>query len=138
MGRRRAKIAVISWVKALAEIDKEIRAIRKARPATQAELDMMVKGNVLSLPGQFETNQAFVSYLQYVSLYDKPYDYLATLPAKYGALTPAAITKAAGEMLRPDAMSWVIVGDLSKIEAKVRSLNLGPVEVWDAEGRKLR
>ncbi len=123
---------------ALAEINKEIRAIRKERPATQAELDMMVKGNVLSLPGQFETNQAFVSYLQYVSLYDKPYDYLATLPAKYGALTPAAITKAADEMLRPDAMSWVIVGDLSKIEAKVRALNLGPVEVWDAEGRKLR
>ncbi|MBA3941867.1 MAG: peptidase M16 [Sphingopyxis sp.] len=123
---------------ALAEIDKEIRAIRTDRPATQAEVDMMVKGNVLSLPGQFETNQAFVSYLQYVSLYDKPYDYLTTLPAKYGALTPAAVTKAADEMLRPDAMSWVIVGDLSKIEAKVRALSLGPVEVWDAEGRKLR
>jgi predicted Zn-dependent peptidase len=123
---------------ALAEIDKEIRAIRKDRPATQTELDMMVKGNVLALPGQFETNQAFVNYLQYVSLFDKPYDYLATLPARYGALTPATITKAADEMLRPDAMSWVIVGDLSKIEAKVRALALGTVEVWDAEGRKLR
>ncbi len=123
---------------ALTEIDKEIRAIRKERPATQSELDMMVKGNVLSLPGQFETNQAFVSYLQHVSLYDKPYDYLTTLPAKYSALTPAAITNAADEMLRPDAMSWVIVGDLSKIEAKVRALGLGAVEVWDAEGRKLR
>ncbi|MGV3729666.1 MAG: M16 family metallopeptidase [Sphingopyxis sp.] len=123
---------------ALAEIDKEIRAIRKDRPATQAELDMMVKGNVLGLPGQFETNQAFVNYLQYVSLFDKPYGYLATLPAKYGALTPAAITKAADDMLRPEAMSWVIVGDLSKIETKVRALDLGPVEVWDAEGRRLR
>ena len=39
---------------------------------------------------------------------------------------------------RPDAMSWVIVGDLSKIEAKIRALGLGAVEVWDAEGRKLR
>jgi len=123
---------------ALAEIDKEIRSIRNDRPTTQAELDMMAKGNVLSLPGQFETNQAFVSYLQYVSLHDKPYDYLTTLPAKYEALTPAAITRAARDLLRPDAMSWVIVGDLSKIEAKVRSLGLGAVEVWDAEGRKLR
>jgi len=35
-------------------------------------------------------------------------------------------------------MSWVIVGDLSKIEAKIRALGLGAVEVWDAEGRKLR
>src|SRR3546814_20767570 len=67
---------------ALAEIDKEIRTIRGERPATQADLDMMVKGNVLALPGQFETNRAFVSYLQYVSLYDQPYAYLASLPAQ--------------------------------------------------------
>src|SRR3546814_5569898 len=117
---------------------KEIRTIRGERPATQAELDMMVKGNVLALPGQFETNQAFVSYLQYVSLYDKPYDYLASLPAKYGALTPSAITEAADEMLRPDAMSWVIVGDLSNIEEKIRALGLGAGGVRAAEGRQLR
>src|SRR3546814_17192624 len=87
---------------ALAEIDKEIRTIRGERPATQAELDMMVKGNVLALPGQFETNQAYVSYLPYVSLYDKTYDYTASLPAKYDAMTPSAIQGAQEGMIRHD------------------------------------
>jgi len=35
-------------------------------------------------------------------------------------------------------MVWVVVGDLSKIEADVKKLNLGDVEVWDTEGNQLR
>jgi zinc protease len=35
-------------------------------------------------------------------------------------------------------MTWVVVGDLSRIEAKVRALKLGEVEVWDTKGHKLR
>ncbi|AQR72814.1 pitrilysin family protein [Sphingomonas sp. LM7] len=122
---------------ALSEIDKEVRGINKTRPATQAELDLLAKGQVLALPGQFETNQAMVGYLQYVNRFGRPYDYITTLPKRYQALTPATITTTA-TMLKPDALTWVIVGDLAKVEAKIRALNLGPVEVWDAEGRKLR
>lgn len=122
---------------ALTEIDKELRGIRGAKPATQAELDLLSKGEVLSLPGRFETNNALVGYLQYVNRFGRPYDWITTLPGAYAALKPETIT-ASAQILQPDAMTWVVVGDLSKIEAKVRALNLGPVEVWDAEGHKLR
>jgi len=122
---------------ALREIDKEIRAIQHSRQATQEELDLLAKGQVLALPGQFETNQAMVGYLQYVNRFGRPYDYVTTLPKKYQALTPDTITAAAA-VLRPDALTWVIVGDLARIEQKVRALALGPVEIWDAEGRRLR
>ncbi|WP_084250342.1 M16 family metallopeptidase [Sphingomonas mali] len=122
---------------ALSEIDKELRAIRKDRPATQAEIDLIGKGQVLALPGQFETNQAMVGYLQYVNRFGRPYDWITTLPAKYTNLRPAAVTDIA-QLLHPDTLTWVVVGDLSKIEAKVKALNLGPVEVWDPEGHRLR
>ncbi|MDV3456877.1 pitrilysin family protein [Sphingomonas sp. HF-S4] len=122
---------------ALSEIDKEIRGIRAGRPATRAELDLLTKGQVLSLPGQFETNQAMVGYLQYINRYGKPYDHVTTLPRRYAALTPETITANAAT-IRPEGLTWVIVGDLAKVEAKIRALKLGPVEVWDAEGRKLR
>lgn len=122
---------------ALTEIDKELRGIRGAKPATQAELDLLSKGEVLSLPGRFETNNALVGYLQYVNRFGRPYDWITTLPGAYAALKPETIT-ASAQILQPDAMTWVVVGDLSKIEGKVRALNLGPVEVWDAEGHKLR
>jgi zinc protease len=122
----------------LTEISKELHAIQKTKPATQAELELLAKGQVLALPGQFETNNAMVGYLQYVNRYQKPYDYITTLPTQYAALRPETITTTANSLLHPDAMTWVVVGDLSKTEAKIRALNLGTVEVWDAEGRKLR
>ena len=37
--------------------------------------------------------------------------------------------------LKPEALTWVVVGDLSKIEAGVRALNLGEVQVVDADGK---
>jgi zinc protease len=122
---------------ALHEIDGELRGIVGDKPATQAELDLLAKGEVLGLPGRFETNQAMVGYLQYVNQLGRPYDWITTLPAQYAALRPDAVTQSA-QLLHPDAMTWVVVGDLSKIEAGVRALKLGTVEVWDAEGRKLR
>ena len=38
----------------------------------------------------------------------------------------------------PTRLTWVVVGDLSRIEAPVRALNFGPVEVWDIYGHKVR
>ena len=35
-------------------------------------------------------------------------------------------------------MTWVIVGDLAKIEAGIRALNIGEVQVLDADGKVLR
>jgi len=123
---------------AMAEIEKELRAIGHDRPVTASELDLMEKGEVLALPGRFETDQALVGYMQFVDRFDRPENWVTTIPAQYAALTPEAITKTADALLRPNAMTWVVVGDLSKIEAKVRALNFGTVEVWDAEGKKIR
>jgi len=123
---------------AMSEIEKEVRDIGHARPITLPELDLMEKGEVLALPGQFETNQALVGYMQFIDRFGRPDNWITTLPAQYRALTPARVTGTADSLLRPDTMTWVVVGDLSKIESKIRALNLGQVEVWDAEGGALR
>ena len=104
---------------------------------TPEELNLYVRGQVLTLPDQFETSSAMVGYLRFVDRFEHPYEWITTLPDRYAALTPATIGEAAAT-LHPDAMTWVIVGDLSKIEAGIRALDLGSVEVWDAEGNRLR
>ncbi len=40
--------------------------------------------------------------------------------------------------LKPSGLTIVAVGDLKAIEAPVRALNLGTVEVWDNDGNKIR
>ncbi|MBO9622477.1 MAG: insulinase family protein [Sphingomonas sp.] len=122
---------------ALAEIATEVRAIGADRPVEPREIELLTKGEVLSLPGQFETNQAMVGYLQATDRLGRPYDYVTGLPDRYARIRPETVT-AAAHTLRPDALTWVVVGDLAKIEQKVRGLGWGNVEVWDAEGRRLR
>ena len=50
------------------------------------------------------------------------------------ALTPEQV-KVAAATIDPDALTWVVVGDLKQIEAPVRALNLGEVFVVDADGK---
>jgi len=60
------------------------------------------------------------------------------LRARLEAQTDAGVRQAAAQAFRPDSLTWVIVGDLSKIEAPIRELGLGSVQVLDADGNVLR
>ena len=50
----------------------------------------------------------------------------------------ANVQAMAKDTLKPDQMTWVIVGDLAKIESEVRALKLGEVKVVDADGNPVR
>ncbi|MDB5934747.1 MAG: hypothetical protein JWQ01_2091 [Massilia sp.] len=47
------------------------------------------------------------------------------------------LANAARKFVRPDDLTWLVVGDLGKIEKGVRSLGWGDVVVLDAEGNPL-
>ena len=61
-------------------------------------------------------------------------DYYRTFPGKVRALDIPVIQASANEVIRPDQLVWVIVGDLSKIEEGIRGLNLGEVRRLDQDG----
>ena len=42
---------------------------------------------------------------------------------------------AAGALVHPDSLVWLVIGDRKKIERGVRALGLGEVSVIDADGR---
>jgi len=44
------------------------------------------------------------------------------------------VNAAAKEVVRPDALTWVVVGDRTQIEKPVRELNIGALQVLDANG----
>ena len=67
-----------------------------------------------------------------------PDDYWNALVPRVLALQPPQLQAAAQKLIKPDQLTWVVVGDLSKIEAPVRALKLGEVKVLDGDGRMLR
>jgi predicted Zn-dependent peptidase len=90
------------------------------------------------MPGEYETAGAVAAAMNSMVIYGRPDDYVATLKDRIEAQTEANVHAAATEVIHPQALTWVVVGDLSKIEAPVRALNLGVVKVMDADGKLLR
>jgi zinc protease len=41
---------------------------------------------------------------------------------------------AAENVLHPDKLTWLIVGDRKEIEEKIRGMNLGKVSIMDVDG----
>ncbi|MEZ5921231.1 MAG: pitrilysin family protein [Parvularculaceae bacterium] len=116
----------------LAEIVREMKEFTTTNPATEKELSRTVANNVRSLPGSFETSGDVLGSLVNSNRFGRPWNYPATLKEKYEALTLPDIKAAAKEVVDPAALTWIIVGDRAKIEAGIRALNLGSIEVKSA------
>jgi zinc protease len=61
-------------------------------------------------------------------------DYVPSLKAKYEGLNLENIQGAAEEVLNPDKLIWLVIGDRAEIESQLSELNLGEIEVMDADG----
>ena len=63
----------------------------------------------------------------------KDVEYLESYGQRINAITLDDIQQSADKVLTPNAMTWVIVGDLAEIEDKVRELNLGEVTILQSD-----
>jgi zinc protease len=67
-----------------------------------------------------------------------PFDYAEGTAERLNAVSLEDVNERARSLIKPDQLTWVVVGDLEQIEQKIRSLNYGDVEVWDGFGNRLR
>jgi zinc protease len=67
-----------------------------------------------------------------------PEDYYNTYTATALAVTPAQLNALAARVVLPRQPVWIVVGDMSKIEAPIRALNLGTVRRIDVNGMPLQ
>ena len=125
-------------MESLQEIMREYSEYVTTRPASPEELDRVKLNRTRSLPGRFASKRGFLSSMISSDSYGLPFDYAENTAARVDAVTLEGVNERAREVIRPDELTWVIVGDLAEIEEKVRSLNYGPVEVWDGFGNRIR
>jgi zinc protease len=116
------------------ELMKEIRAF-PAKPSTPEELAAAREASIRSLPGRFETMSVVAHAVEGIFLYHRALDFYAKLPAKYEAITPADVARAAQQYLHPDQLVIVAAGDRAKIEPALKAADLGPIEVRDIAGK---
>ncbi|MDZ7377040.1 MAG: insulinase family protein, partial [candidate division KSB1 bacterium] len=119
----------------LQEMKKEMMEILGARPATQEELDKVLQNEILGLPGSWETIGAVGSLIAELITYGLPDDYYQTYPEKLRNLKLNDIFRAAKKLLRPNQVTWIVVGDRAKVEPTLKELGFGEVRLIDADGK---
>jgi predicted Zn-dependent peptidase len=121
-----APVQGFSTKESVVEFMKELRGIRGEMPVTPAELDAAKQSVVRGFPRGFETPDQIANGLELIVTYDLPDTYFNSYIERVQAVTLEDVNRVANRYLQPDRMAVVIVGDRSKIEQSLRSLdNLG-------------
>jgi predicted Zn-dependent peptidase len=116
----------------VAELIQQLKGITTTNGVTGDELTQAVANEVGGLPGQFETGTAVLSALQQMALFNRPDDYYEQLAAKYRALQTGDVDQALRAAIKPDAFTYVVVGDAAKVKPQLDKLGV-PVEVMPAQ-----
>lgn len=122
----------------MAEIRKELRDVLTTRKPTAAELKFAVDSIAIALPGNNETSNEIADSYEEILTYGLKDSYWNDMVGDLTSLTLADINASAAKLVRPDGLTWVVVGDLAKIEKGVRALGFGEVTVLDTDGKVLR
>lgn len=119
---------------ALAEILRELADINGARPITPAEMTDVVRNSVRQLPLQLQQSQGVLrETIATAARLGRPLNFAGSLQEAYESLTLTDLQSVARDLLSPDAMTWVIVGDRALIEPQIAALNIAPIEIFTAE-----
>jgi zinc protease len=116
------------------EIFNEVRGMTD-RPVTAEELRGAKDALINSLPGAFETSAAAVGNFANTFIYDLGIDYYANYAEEVQAVTREQALAVTKKYLVPGSMTVVAVGDRKAIEPEMQKLNIGAIEIRDAEGR---
>ena len=133
-----APVQTDKTVEAMREVAKELRGVAGERPLVGAEYDSIMRNMTARLPGRFSTLAALeAAGLETVNL-GLADDYWNKYASNVRALKPEQLGAASSKFIKPDEAVWIVIGDLRKIEAGVRSLGWGEVTVVDADGKPIR
>lgn len=122
---------------AVAESVREFRRLVE-EPVPDAEMTAATGNLVGSFPTSVQTVQGLAQRMQNLIVWGLPLDYYGSYRERLAAVTAADVAAVGRARLDPDALTVVVAGDLAQIEAPLRALNLGDVEVWSPAGERVR
>ncbi len=111
----------------LVEFFRELRRIRDS-VVDPVELERTKQYLALRVPGSFETTSQMAGQVGTLLTFGLPFTWFDDYVRRIMAVTAADVQRVAGEYIRPDSVTIVVVGDVQKIRPGIERLGLGPVE----------
>jgi zinc protease len=119
------------------EVQKELQGICGDKPCTAEEFAKTQADVVLGLPGSWETIGRVAACVEEIVQYNLPDTYYKDYPARIKGLQVQAVQDAGKQVIKPNSLVWVIVGDKAKIEEPIKALGFGDIKCVDADGNPL-
>jgi zinc protease len=116
---------------ALKEFFIELTGILK--PVPGEELDKAKNYVALGFPAEFESTGDLARKMEEQVVYSLGDEYFPSYIRSVVQVTAPGVEKAATRYIQPDKFAVVVVGDRKVIEAGMRALNLGPIEILTVE-----
>lgn len=117
----------------IAAIKSNITEFLTTKGITEEERSRIINGNILELPGSYETSGAVLGALQRNALYGRSDDFYDSLASRYRGMTRVQLDASIRAVLKPDRMLWVVVGDAKIVRPQLEKLGL-PVELMQQAG----
>ena len=134
----RGKFQADKTRESMQELMKELKDISGSRPVDDAEFEKIRDHLASRKVATMGSTADFLQQAIFAYQTGRPLDHEATEVARTLAVAVHDVNRIAGKLVDPDKLTWVVIGDLREIEDDVRSLGYGEVEIWDADGKRLR
>ena len=131
----RAPVQTDKTAESMLEIHRELNAIVSDQPARADELARSLDKRTLTLPGRWETASAVLGDITTLVKYGLDEGYWDEYVAKLRKINLSEVNNTAKQYIKPDNMVWLVVGDRSKIEQKIRAAKLGEIVFLDTDGK---
>lgn len=116
---------------------REFSDVHGRRPIDLQELDAAKEGILRGYPASFERPAQVIGHLLQMVLFDLPDDYFATVKGNIEAVSLEDVHRIGAELIRPDQLSVLVVGDRQSVEPGLRELEL-PLVLLNNEGVLLK
>jgi zinc protease len=126
-----APVQTDKTIPSIQELIREYDEYLSINPVTADELAKAKASRTLRLPGQFETLGALLGGVRDIAQYSRDTSYLDDLSDLLSQPTLEEVRETTSNYVKPNQWTWLIVGDLSKIEQGIRDLGIGEVIVID-------
>ena len=117
------------------EFVNELKSLAGAKPITEQELITAKHSRIRGYSQQFEAVSRIADQIAGLWSAGLPMTELQREPSELERATLSAVNAVAQKYSAPAGVTLLLVGDLAKIEAGIRELNLGEIIVLDNEGK---
>jgi len=119
------------------EIYKELSGYCTQKPASADEVQKTQNNQLLQIPGSYETMDAVTGAINDIVNYSLKDNYYQDYATKMKALQLKEVQDMAKEVIKPEQLVWVVVGDRSKVETSLKELGY-EIKLIDGDGNLIK